>query len=381
MSETFQTVGDPRTSERRQSPRQRVSFSCIELEDDNRGIILDVSERGLSLQAVGSLTDDQVPHIRFQLSESRPWIETRGRIAWISASKKTAGVEFIELIEEARNQINHWISLELQLDESVEGIAFGEKTEPEKDVPATFEPENAILLPERKTTEHGAENQRLNLIAEEAMGVPRSGQKVLHSSRVESTTSGFAESAPGTTAPPIAWSELEARLNREINAHKRTNFSQESGRLIGLIAGGVLLLSTAFFLGYHLQKRTYSHQEVEARPFAKVPEPSTNTSVGPTNSRVDLTLSSHGPGFMLQVGAMTHKENADALAGALQRKNFPVLVSPPGTDRLYRVVVGPYSDADSMLRAKEELKEEGFESIRTPRKPSTDQANHSVRLR
>jgi cell division protein FtsN len=351
------------------------------LEDDNRGIILDVSERGLSLQAVGSLTDDQVPHIRFQLSESRPWIETRGRIAWISASKKTAGVEFIELIEEARNQINHWISLELQLDESVEGIAFGEKTEPEKDVPATFEPENAILLPERKTTEHGAENQKLNLIAEEAMGVPRSGQKVLHSSRVESTTSGFAESAPGTTAPPIAWSELEARLNREINAHKRTNFSQESGRLIGLIAGGVLLLSTAFFLGYHLQKRTYSHQEVEARPFAKVPEPSTNTSVGPTNSRVDLTLSSHGPGFMLQVGAMTHKENADALAGALQRKNFPVLVSPPGTDRLYRVVVGPYSDADSMLRAKEELKEEGFESIRTPRKPSTDQANHSVRLR
>jgi hypothetical protein len=357
-----------------------VSFSCIELEDDNGGIILDISERGLSLQAVRSLTDDQVPHIRFQLSESRPWIETRGRIAWISASKKAAGLEFIELLEEARSQINHWISLELQLNESVDGIAFGEKTEPVKDVPATFEPGNAILFPEPKTTEHGAENKKLNLIVEEVIGVPCSVQKVLRYPRVESTTSGVTGSAPGTTAPLIAWSELEARVNREINARKPANISQKSGRLIGLVVGGVLLLSAAFFLGYHLQKRTYSPLNMEARVSAKVPEPSTNTSVSPTISHVYLNLPLHGAGFMLQVGAMTHKENADALAEALLRKNFPAFVSSPGTDRLYRVIVGPYSDADSILRTKEELKEEGFESIRTPRKPSTDQAPHSARL-
>jgi hypothetical protein len=380
MSETFQPVGGPRTSERRQSPRKRVSFSCIELEDDNGGILLDISERGLALQAVRSLTDDQVPHIRFQLSESRPWIETRGRIAWIGASKKTAGVEFVELLEEARNQINRWISLELQLNECVDGIGFGEKTEPVKDVSATFEPENAILFPEPETTEHGAENQKLNLIAEEAIGVPCSVQEVLQRSSVESTTSGVTESAPGTTAPLIAWSELEVRLDREINAQKRTNISQKPGRLIGLMVGGVLLLSAAFFLGYHLQKHTYSHLKTEAALSAKVPEPSTNTSVSPTDSHVDLALPLHGPGFVLQAGAMTHKENADALAEAIQRKNFPAFVSPPGTDHLYRVIVGPYSDVDSMLRTKEELKEQGFESIRTPRKPSIDQA-HSVRLR
>jgi len=322
-----------------------------------------------------------VPQIRFQLSESRPWIETRGRIAWIGASKKTAGVEFIELLEEARNQINHWISLELQLNESVDGIAFGEKTEPVEDGPATFEPWNAIPFPEPKTTGHGAENQELDLIAEEAIGVPCSVQKVLQYSSVESTTSAVTESAPGTTAPLIAWPELEARVNREINAHKRTNISQKSGRLVGLMVGGVLLLSAAFFLGYHLQKRTYSPLKMKARLSAKVPEPTTNTSVSPANSHVDPTLPLDGPGFMLQAGAMTHKENADALAEAIQRKNFPAFVSPPGTDRLYRVIVGPYSDADSMLRTKEELKEEGFESIRTPRKPSSDQAPSSVGLR
>jgi cell division septation protein DedD len=72
---------------------------------------------------------------------------------------------------------------------------------------------------------------------------------------------------------------------------------------------------------------------------------------------------------MLQVGAMAHKENADALVQALQRRNFPVFVSQ-GADRFYRVVVGPYTDVDSTLRAKEELKEQGFASIRTPRNRS-----------
>jgi cell division septation protein DedD len=60
------------------------------------------------------------------------------------------------------------------------------------------------------------------------------------------------------------------------------------------------------------------------------------------------------------MGAMTLKDNADALAESLRKKYFPAFVSHHG-NRFYRVVVGPYSDADSTLKAKEELKEEGFE--------------------
>src|ERR1039458_2440316 len=100
MSDIFQAVGDSRTSERRHCPRQRVAISCMPLDDDNGGIILDISERGLSMQAVTILTNDELPRMRFQLSQSQPWIETRGRIAWTSASMKTAGLEFIGLPEE-----------------------------------------------------------------------------------------------------------------------------------------------------------------------------------------------------------------------------------------------------------------------------------------
>jgi septal ring-binding cell division protein DamX len=377
MSDIFQAVGDSRTSERRHCPRQRVPFSCMQLDDDNGGIILDISERGLSMQAVTILTNDELPRMRFQLSQSQPWIETRGRIAWTSASMKTAGLEFIGLPEEARDQIKQWISWELQSNESVEGIAFSEKTEPMEDVPATDEPENVIPFREPKTMERVAENQNRYSIAEDAIEVPPSVEEVFQYSGVKSTASGATENARGTAAPLLTWSELEARFDRERKARKRSS-SRTWGRLIGLAVATALLLSVLFFLAYHLQKSKYSQQQVETRPPAKPPEPSTDHPATPANSPVAPTPALDGPGFMLQVGAMTHKENADALAEALQRKNFPAFVSPHSTDRFYRVVVGPYSDVDSALRAKADLKEEGFESIRTPWNRLAEHPPHSA---
>ena len=69
-------------------------------------------------------------------------------------------------------------------------------------------------------------------------------------------------------------------------------------------------------------------------------------------------------------GAMTHEENAMALADSLHQNNFPAFVSRRGTDHFYRVVVGPYSDVDSALRVKEQLKKAGFDAFRTPWNPS-----------
>lgn len=361
MSSTFQPVG-ARSSERRYSPRHRVSFACIQLDDDNGGLILDISERGLSLQAVAILAHNELGRMRFQLSPSQPWIDTRARIVWIGESLKTAGVEFIGLADEARNQIKQWISLEPQTNESAKQIT-PKNTEPSKD-----EPGNVIPFPESETTEPVNETQNRHSIADEAVKDPPSVEKVFQHSRVISATSSFTGSARGTTTPPLSWSEIEAKINREINARKRTNLSGTSGRFIGLAVGTGLLLSVLLFLvGYHLRKSMYGQQHVEAISPTKATESSTDNPASPTNSAVDATSSSDRPGFLLQVGAMRFRENADALAEALQRRDFPAFVSlPQGTSRFYRVVVGPYSDADSTLRAEGELKQAGFESIRTP---------------
>ena len=113
MPDTVQFAENPRTPKQRH-PRQQVSSSCVQLADDNGGKILNISESGLALQAVRSLTDGPLLKMRFQLSRSQNWIETQGRIVWISASGRTVGVEFVGLPHEVRDRIKKWISLTLR---------------------------------------------------------------------------------------------------------------------------------------------------------------------------------------------------------------------------------------------------------------------------
>lgn len=67
--------------------------------------------------------------------------------------------------------------------------------------------------------------------------------------------------------------------------------------------------------------------------------------------------------IMLQVAAVLHQDDALALAQALQQKKFPAFVIPPGTDKLYRVQVGPYADNLSASNARQNLEANGFKSI------------------
>jgi hypothetical protein len=114
MAETSEDGGQGLgVGERRQHARLRVgSIAYVELEDNNGGIVLNVSEGGLSLAAVGILAVDHPPRIRLQLPRSRDWIELPAEIAWVSESKKEAGIRFHELTSEAGSRIKNWISSE-----------------------------------------------------------------------------------------------------------------------------------------------------------------------------------------------------------------------------------------------------------------------------
>jgi cell division septation protein DedD len=58
-----------------------------------------------------------------------------------------------------------------------------------------------------------------------------------------------------------------------------------------------------------------------------------------------------------------HQDDALALAQALQQKKFPAFVIPPGSDKLFRVQVGPYPDNQSATNARQQLEAKGFKSI------------------
>ena len=100
-------------SDRRAHVRRRTgSPAYIEPGEGNRALVLSISEGGLALHADRPLTQDPTLRMRFLLPESKGWVETHGRIAWVSESRKEAGIRFIDLPEDARNTIQKWILLE-----------------------------------------------------------------------------------------------------------------------------------------------------------------------------------------------------------------------------------------------------------------------------
>jgi TonB family protein len=98
------------------------SLAYVELGQGNGGIILNLGEGGLAVQAAMTLVDDELPSIRFQLGPSKDWIETGARIAWKGGSRKLAGLQFLELRPEARHRIRGWIAGESAPAEAVRDV-------------------------------------------------------------------------------------------------------------------------------------------------------------------------------------------------------------------------------------------------------------------
>src|SRR6266566_4903031 len=78
------------------------------------GMILDLSEQGLSMQTMVPLEADRQTdrriQLRFDLPQTDTHLETTGYIAWADALGR-AGVRFSELPAEARQRLDEWLSL------------------------------------------------------------------------------------------------------------------------------------------------------------------------------------------------------------------------------------------------------------------------------
>jgi TonB family protein len=65
------------------------------------------------VQAVAGLSDDELPELSFRLPDSMYVVKTNAQIAWTGESRKDAGIQFLNLSEEARLKIREWVALEL----------------------------------------------------------------------------------------------------------------------------------------------------------------------------------------------------------------------------------------------------------------------------
>jgi hypothetical protein len=114
MTPSAGTAAQPSMNPRRRSqPRFPLrSLAYVRLENNNGGIIRDLTESGIALQAVSPLKpgDDVVLH--FDLFSPRVRIESRARVAWADESGQ-AGVSFTDLSPRVRRAVRDWMLIQI----------------------------------------------------------------------------------------------------------------------------------------------------------------------------------------------------------------------------------------------------------------------------
>ena len=96
-------------TERRQTPRSTMErLAYINIEPNNGGIVLNVSDQGLCFHSIAPVVRNG--KLRFSLLEQNRKIEADGELVWMDDGQKVGGVRFSALPAEARAQIQSWIT-------------------------------------------------------------------------------------------------------------------------------------------------------------------------------------------------------------------------------------------------------------------------------
>ena len=97
--------------DRRHCVRQKMHAPAFASFDGvTGGMILDLSEEGLAMQAAGPVGNRGRVQVQMHLSEPEAELETTGYIAWADALGR-AGVRFSELPEDARRRLDEWLRI------------------------------------------------------------------------------------------------------------------------------------------------------------------------------------------------------------------------------------------------------------------------------
>ena len=100
-------------SAQRCRPRQKIhTLVYINLNQGNGGIVRDLSENGVAVQAVARLRQHQQVYLRFELLSPRTRVEAMGQVTWANASGQ-AGVQFTQISQRTRYLLKEWLWLNL----------------------------------------------------------------------------------------------------------------------------------------------------------------------------------------------------------------------------------------------------------------------------
>jgi cell division septation protein DedD len=307
-------------SDRRTHIRRRLPVAELELSDSVGGSVLDLSEAGMAVQGVSRLTAQNFSKVRFRLPNSASWIETSCKVAWMSEAQDVAGVEFESLGDLERAQIRSW----------------SERTgRPEPWVKDSAAPRRTVVM-ELPLSPAGASEAPMF----------RSESWVREPSR----------------AP---YGRVIVLLVLVAVAAAALFFAIRSGSLQRLFESGPSVGAPAASATENGQTSSADappapEDSEPATPNGSAPNASDRAAIAPAPA-LDSTAASDQT-FIVQVGAMRVRGNADALEGKLQGYKFPT-IEFQGRENLNVVAVGPFQDQHSARAARDELHAKGFDAV------------------
>ena len=110
IAEVTSAPRSPAQERRSFARRQPDRVTYVRLDRDNGGIVVDLSEGGLNFQGVAGVMENEPCELKFSLPGSGNRLQLRGEIAWSNETKKGGGVRFVNLPDEARQQIREWVT-------------------------------------------------------------------------------------------------------------------------------------------------------------------------------------------------------------------------------------------------------------------------------
>ncbi len=182
-----------------------------------------------------------------------------------------------------------------------------------------------------------------------------------------------------------------------------TEFTLGPGKILGLFFLLVILCGVFFGLGYtvgHSSQKTEGSLIAAEKSSPAAPVSASNGSVRPLTSadkpQTDMSFykaveqndadsklqtpppaaatddskqsapelqASPGGAYVVQVAAVTKKDDAEALQQALIKKQYPVVVTPGGNDKLFHVQIGPFAELKDAETMKGRLANDGYNAI------------------
>ncbi|MGA2963048.1 MAG: SPOR domain-containing protein [Candidatus Korobacteraceae bacterium] len=114
---------------------------------------------------------------------------------------------------------------------------------------------------------------------------------------------------------------------------------------------------------YKAVEQKDAHARLTPPQPAQTPQPAKPAQPAPSKAIAPENSSAIASGIMVQVAAVSKREDAEVLQDALRRKQYPVLITSTPSDKLFHIQIGPFSDPKEAETTRSRLQGDGYNSI------------------